>query len=84
MNDCDPTEIAAYEVVRQRLRRLAQRHPWILDVTLALQERYCPTCSKRKVIENPPDQCRCLHCGATWTLPDVRWPVRSRTYRRVV
>lgn len=74
MSDCDPAEIAAYEVVRQRLRTLAIAHPWMLEITPALKGRMCRACGKKRCIEHPADHYRCTACGYTWeTAPVVGW-----------
>ena len=66
MSDCDPAEIAAYEVVRQRLRALAVKHPWLLEVSIAREDRLCRYCHKPTCIENPPDSLRCTACQSEW------------------
>lgn len=70
---CDPTEIARYETVRQRLRALTVEHPWVLDVSIAVLGRQCKACAKKQVVERPADHFRCRACGHTWEgLPSPR------------
>lgn len=84
MNACDPAEIAAYAVVRQRLRALAVTHPWLLEVSIAVQGRPCLSCARHTCIEHPADQFRCTACGATWTQADLARKYRPSAHRGTV
>lgn len=78
-------EIAAYEVVRQRLRRLAIQHPGILEIPIADGDKECAICDKTTVVVQPERDVKtweevytCRSCGSRWTAVQAA----SQTWRK--
>ena len=86
MSAIPESEIVAYEIVRQRIRKLAEKDPRILEIPIADAERKCPACHHAPVLEHPSggmgyETFTCRSCGLHYTQaqsssPDWRSRVR--------